>query len=39
MNRDHLQPVSKRKIAGLVTILSHEKMEAVSRAVTFAPDI
>jgi len=39
INFDHLQTVSKRKIGGLITVLSTEKLHEVSEAIEFALDL
>lgn len=39
INFDHIQTVSKRKIGGLITVLSVEKLSAASKAIRFALDL
>ena len=39
INCDHVQTVSKNKIGALITTLSSEKLQLVSRAIRFALDI
>lgn len=36
VNCDHLQTVAKDKVGPLITTVSHQKMEAIRRAVLFA---
>lgn len=39
INFDHIQTVSKRKIGGLITTLSLDKLDEVRMAIKFALDI
>jgi len=39
INFDHIQTVSKKKVEGLITVLSTEKLHEVSEAIEFALDL
>jgi len=39
INLDHIQTVSKRKIGGLITVLSGQKVRELSDAIGFALDL
>ena len=39
INFDHIQTVSKKKIGGLITVLSEQKNDEISEAVAFALDL
>ena len=39
INFDHIQTVSKKKVEGLITVLSTEKLGEVSEAIGFALDL
>ena len=36
INCDHIQTVSKRKIGGLITVLSAQRLNEAAKAITFA---